>query len=143
MSTIDLGGDLVTYAARLVRAVRRVQQLPAGARVLSLLDQHGALGIGALAAADRCSQPTMSATVADLAGRGLVDKTPNPDDARASVVTLTAAGRRELTDIRRRNGALVAAALEAHPGRTEEDLATAVAVLRDVLETYDESEHQK
>ena len=41
-----------------------LQQLPAGARVLSLLDQHGPLGVGALATVDRCSQPTMSATVA-------------------------------------------------------------------------------
>jgi DNA-binding MarR family transcriptional regulator len=79
----------------------------------------------------------MSGTVADLAGRGLVDKKPHPDDARASVVTLTAAGRRHLADIRRRNGELVAAAIAAHPQHSEEDLATAVAVLRDVLDTFD------
>lgn len=141
-SSLDLGGDLVTYAARLVRAVRRIQHLPAGARVLSLLDQHGPLGIGALASADRCSQPTMSATVADLVGQGLVDKKPHPDDARASIVALTARGRRELADLRRRNGELIATALEAHPEHTEKDLATAVAVLRNVLDTFDESEEK-
>jgi DNA-binding MarR family transcriptional regulator len=142
-TTIELGGDLVTYAARLVRAVRQRQQLPAGARVLALLDQHGPLGIGALATADRCSQPTMSGTVADLVTRGLVDKTTAPHDARASVVALTTAGRRTLADIRRRNGELVVAALEAHTHHDQEDLATAVAVLRDVLDTFDEREPEK
>jgi DNA-binding MarR family transcriptional regulator len=86
----------------------------------------------------------MSGIVADLVERGLVDKQPHPTDARASVVDLTAAGRKELTDVRRRNGALIATVVGSHPDHTDEDLATAVAVLRDVLETFDpESEdHQ-
>lgn len=126
----ELSSDLVVYAARLVRAVRRANELPAGFRVLSLLDEHGALGVTALAAADRCSQPTMSGTVSALAARGLVDKQPNPADARGSVVTLTDSGRGELDRVRRRNGDLVAERLTSH---TVEDLATAVAVLRDVL----------
>ena len=144
MSTHALGSDLVVYAARLVRAVRRAQQLPAGFRVLSLLDEHGPLGVGALATADRCSQPTMSGAVADLIERGLVDKRPHPADGRASVVALTAAGRRELKDTRHRAGTRVVDAIEAHPTHTSQDLATAVAVLRDVLETFDtESEERQ
>ena len=96
----ELSSDLVVYAARLVRAVRRVHELPPGFRVLSLLDEHGPLGITALAAVDRSSQPTMSGAVAGLVGRGLVDKHPNPADARGSVVTLTDLGRNELGRVR-------------------------------------------
>ena len=129
----ELSSDLVVYAARLVRAVRRALEQPAGIRVLSLLDEYGALGITQLAAADRSSQPTMSGAVAGLVERGWVDKQPNPADARGTVVTLTEAGRQELRRIRGLNGELVAARLAAHGPHRTEDLATAVAVLRDVL----------
>lgn len=130
----ELGSDLVVHAARLIRAVRRLHELPPGFRVLSLLDEHGPLGITQLADADRCSQPTMSGAVAQLAERGLVDKQPNPRDARGSVVTLTTQGRQELARVRREYGATVAARFAAHPTHTVEELATAVAVLRDLLD---------
>ncbi len=136
---VDLGSELVTEAARLVRAIRRRHDLPAGVRVLSLLDEHGALGVTALARADRCAQPTMSATVRDLAGDGWVAKDADPADARASVVTLTPAGRAELARVRRLNGEAVAARLAASTTHTVDDLATAVAVLRDLLGHPDHS----
>src|SRR3954452_12086165 len=130
---VELASDLVVYAARLVRAVRRDLELPAGTRVISLLDEHGPLGITQLAAADRCSQPTMSAAVSQLVEHGWVTKSPNPDDARGSLVTLTDAGRAELARVRRSHGERVAALVAAHPTHSFEELATAVAVLRDVL----------
>jgi len=132
--TRELASDLVVYAARLVRAVRRTHQLPAGFRILSVLDEQGALGISQLAAADRSSQPSMSAAVNQLVDQGLVDKQPNPEDGRGSVVTLTPLGSRELARVRRDNGDLVAARV-ARAGHTPEELATAVAVLRDALAT--------
>jgi DNA-binding MarR family transcriptional regulator len=131
----DLASDLVVHAARLVRAVRREFDLPAGTRILSLLDEHGPVGITQLAGLDRCSQPTMSAAVAQLAEQGLVTKAPNPADGRGSVVTLTAAGRQQLGHVRRLYGERIAGLLDAHPTHTTEDLATAVAVLRAVLDT--------
>lgn len=132
-TTVDLGSDLVMYAARLVRQVRRDHALPGGVRVLSFLDEHGPLTVTALAGLDGCAQPTMSASVGRLLEAGQVDKRPHPDDARSSVVGLTGRGRTELAAVRRTNGADVAARLAAHPGRTPEELATAVAVLRDLL----------
>ncbi|MDN4172525.1 MarR family transcriptional regulator [Nocardioides sp. SOB77] len=131
---LELASDLVVHAARLVRAVRRTLDLPAGVRLLSILDEHGPLGVSRLAVLDRCSQPTMSAAVAAAADRGWVDKQPNPDDARSSVVTLTRAGRAELARIRRTNGETVAARLAALPQHSRQDVATAVAVLRDLLD---------
>lgn len=134
---VELSSDLVTYAARLVRAVRREHHLPAGVRILSLLDEHGALGVSALAEVDRSSQPSMSTAVRDLAAQGWVSKGAHPTDARSSVATLTAAGRAELARVRRLNGEAIAARLAAHPRHTPEDLAVAVAVLRDLLDTDD------
>jgi DNA-binding MarR family transcriptional regulator len=131
---VPLASDLVTYAARLVRAVRRDLELPAGVRVLSLLDEHGPLSITELAEQDRCSQPTMSALVAQLVEQGWVDKTPDPGDARRTVVAPTDAGRTELGRVRLRHGERVAALVADHPTLRTEDLATAVAVLRGLLE---------
>jgi DNA-binding MarR family transcriptional regulator len=131
----ELASDLVVLAARLTRAVRREIDHPAGARALSLLDEHGPSGVTALAAADRCSQPTMTATLRTLREQGLVERRPHPHDGRASVVSLTAAGGAELARIRRANAELVTARLAA-THHTAEEVATTVAVLRDVLDLH-------
>jgi DNA-binding MarR family transcriptional regulator len=133
----ELGSDLTLYAARLVRLLRREREQPAGMRVLSILDEHGPLGIGQLAAADQCSQPTMTGLVHGLVERGWVRKQPDPADARASKVSLTPAGRRTLAGARAHNGALVAERLRA-AGASADDLATAVAVLRTLLQPEQE-----
>ena len=130
----QLSSDLVVYAARLVRAVRRRDDLPAGVRVLALLEELGPTTVSALARADRCSQPTMSLAVARLLGTGDVAKDAHPADARSMLVRLTAKGRRTLTDVRRRNGAGVAERLAARHTYSIEEIATAVAVLRDLVD---------
>lgn len=133
----DLGGELVVQAARLVRAARHRNHAvpPAGLRVLSLLDQHGPLGVGRLAELDRCSQPTMTGAVNALVERGWVSKEPDPADARATRVTVTEAGAAALADVRRANAADVAARFAAQTTHGPEDLATAVSVLRTILES--------
>ena len=135
--TRRLSNDLVVLAARLVREVRRELDLPpASVRVLSLLDEHGASTVSALAAADRCSQPTMTGLVSGLVDRGWVERTPHPADARASLIDLSPTGRDQLAAVRRHNAALVArriAATGRSPGQIDADLRTAVAVLADLL----------
>lgn len=134
------------YAARLVRASRQHIHAtpPAGVRVLSLLDEHGPSGVGRLAAHDRSSQPTMSGAVATLVERGWVTKEPDPDDARAALVTLTDTGRHALSVVRERSAGAVSAAIREHPTLTPEDLAIAITVLREVLEaTAHEQEGQQ
>ncbi|GAB7004549.1 MarR family transcriptional regulator [Nocardioides sp. AN3] len=133
-ASLALSTDLVIYTTRLVRALRRTHDVPAGARVLSLLDEHGPLGVTQLAKLDRCSQPTMSAAVAQLVDGGLVGKEPNPQDARSSVVSLTDAGRESLSTLRDIYATTISERLRAH-NRTEEELATTVSVLRDLLES--------
>ena len=127
-----LSAALVTQAARLVRAVRADMDLPAGFRVLSMLDEHGPLGVTRLAVLDGTSQPTMSGTVAAVLERGWVDKRPHPDDARTAVVSLTDAGRAELLRGRARIGDQVARRLAATT-HTEQDVAAAVDLLRSLL----------
>ena len=128
----ELASDLVVLSARLTRAVRREVEHPGGARVLSILDELGPSGVTALAVADRCSQPTMTATVKGLEEQGLVSRRPHPTDGRAQVVDLTDSGHAELARVRRSNAELVTARL-ADTHHTAEEVATAVAVMRDIL----------
>ena len=129
----QLGGELTLYAARLVRLLRRELPQPVGMRVLSVLDESGPLGVTQLAVIDQCSQPTMSGIVHGLVDRGWVRKEPDPGDARSTLVSLTPAGRAVLTEARAANGAAIADRLAA-AGIPAADLATAVTVLRTVLE---------
>jgi DNA-binding MarR family transcriptional regulator len=124
--------ELVVQAARLVRAVRRRVGDPAGIRILALLDESGPLGVTALADADRSSQPTVSGAVRQLVQQGWVAKTADPSDARRALVELTSKGHQRLLDARRDNGRAVAERL-ARTGHTADDVAHAVAVLRDVM----------
>lgn len=130
----ELSNDLVVLVARLVREVRRHNtEVPAAStRLMSLLDELGPSTVGALAQADRCSQPTMTGLVNGLAEKGWLERTPHPDDARSSLVTMTDVGLRVLASVRRTNAALVAERIE-RSGRSPADLATAVAVLSDLL----------
>jgi DNA-binding MarR family transcriptional regulator len=142
----ELSAELALNAGRLVRALsRRAVGLPSGVptatvRLLSQVDELGPVTIGALAHADRCSQPTMSAGVQGLCERGWAVKQPHPADARSSLVSLTDAGRSVLLDARRERGAMIAARLRSDPHHDEQQLATAVSVLRGLLDHIDDEE---
>lgn len=133
----ELAEALTVQAARLVRLARRTHSRSAGIRVLSILDETGPLGIGALAQADRCSQPTMTGQVKDLAEQGFVAKHPHPDDARSTLVVLTEAGLAELARVRGLNADLVTERLARRPELDTDDLARAVAVLQAVVDPSD------
>ena len=137
----ELASDLVTQAARLVRAMRRRLDLPAGIRVLSVLDELGPLTVTQLARAYSCSQPTMTGLVNQLLEQDLATKEPHPTDTRASLVVVTPAGADELARARRLNGEAIRARLEQHPSLTTDDLRTTVAVLRELLAVPDPEDH--
>jgi DNA-binding MarR family transcriptional regulator len=136
VTTADLADDLLRSAARISRWASRhaALELPwAQTRVLSLVDELGPARVTALAAADDSSQPTMTAQVQRLEAEGYVSRVPDPDDGRAGLVSLTAAGARALGEARRaRARALepVMAGLDADPAR----LRDAVALLAELVE---------
>jgi len=135
----ELSAELMVLVGRLSRVVTRqiggaADEVPTAAlRLLSQVDELEPVTVSALAAADRCSQPTMSAGVASLVERGWAVKAPHPDDARSSLVRLTADGRSVLADTRCRRAAVIADRLGADPLHGADDLAVAVAVLRGLL----------
>ncbi len=135
MPDTDLADDLLRHAARLSRWASRTADmgLPwSTARTLSLVEELGPARVTALAAADDVSQPTMTTQVQRLEADGLVDRTADPHDARASLVTLTPAGARALADARRARGRALRGVLAAvRP--SEAELRTAVALLEELV----------
>ena len=137
MTTTDaLADELLRGAARLSRWATRTADLGmpwAQARVLALVDDLGPARVTTLAAADDCSQPSMTTVVQRLEALGLVTRTPDPSDARATLVTLTAAGAASLTRIRRARGAALTPVL-TQVAPDEARLRDAVALLGELLE---------
>jgi DNA-binding MarR family transcriptional regulator len=136
-STRAAAAELVTYAARLTRAVRRVANpgaAGASLRLLSILDELGPSTVTALAEADRTSQPTMTAAVNALVERGWAGKRPHPDDARSCLVELTDPGRAQLAAARRQHGEILADRL---PPYTTDDVREATALIKHLLENHE------
>ena len=79
----------------------------------------------------------MSGAVAALVAKGWVEKRPHPGDAGAALVHVTAEGTAVLSDVRRAHAEAVAARLAGTTDHDTAALATAVAVLRDLVATDD------
>lgn len=65
------------------------------------LQQHGELTQADLARQIGVEQPTMAATLTRMARDGLISRTPDPDDARRSLLRLTPKARRRLPAVQR------------------------------------------
>jgi DNA-binding MarR family transcriptional regulator len=99
MNRIDVIPSLVLsgYALGRIAAQDAGTDAPAAQwRVLSLLEQRGARRVGELAAASRTTQPGMTRLLGALESDGLVLRSPDPGDSRATVVDITDAGTRAL-----------------------------------------------
>ncbi|MDT0350887.1 MarR family winged helix-turn-helix transcriptional regulator [Pseudonocardia charpentierae] len=79
-------------ARRLVRADPDAGMTPTRLTALGALEAAGPLRIGGLADILDTSAPTTSRLVEGLHERGLVARTPDPDDHRATRVAVTAEG---------------------------------------------------
>jgi len=98
-----LGEDLITTAARVVRWVPKENGFGislAAARLLARLQDDGPTRISELAAAEKCSQPTITNHVKRLEAARLVDRAADPRDARAWRIKLTKKGDQQLSLMR-------------------------------------------
>lgn len=88
---------VAAHALTRLAALETRNEAPAAQwRTLSILRSEGPLRLGSLAAASRVTQPGMTRLVAQLADAGLVHRSSDPDDSRATVVAVTDAGLRAL-----------------------------------------------
>jgi DNA-binding MarR family transcriptional regulator len=137
---IQSAADTAPLATQLERRVARLTQLlransrsgsgVAGLLALRRLEDEGPLRITDLAAAELVAQPTMTGIVRRLEQDGLVQRTPDPLDARAARIALTEAGQAELAAVRSTR----AAVLQERLDRLDDDARTALAAALDPLD---------
>lgn len=143
VAVADRAVDLLRIVAQLNRWATRhtVIDVPAAqVRVLALVEDLAPVRTTTLAAADSCSQPTMTQQVKRLERAGLVERTVDPDDARAALLRPSTSGSALLARTRRARAAALAAALESlDPDPV--DFGAAVDLLERLLEAAHRAEH--
>jgi DNA-binding MarR family transcriptional regulator len=116
-----VGPEVTELLVALSRARRWLSRLathessPVGASGVSALAEvirSGPLRLGDLAAREGVAPATLSRVVAGLVEHGYVERSPDPDDARAAILTATPAGVQLLAESRRRRTAELAARLD-------------------------------
>ncbi len=94
-----ISDDLVE-ADRLWHVEQGIANVPRTSSTLLALDRKGALSVTELAALLRQSHQLAQQWVTDLRARGLVKTAPDPQDARRSLISLTAKGRKAVDKLK-------------------------------------------
>ncbi|MCC8404110.1 MarR family transcriptional regulator [Paraburkholderia sp. MMS20-SJTN17] len=96
----SLAEDLRVLAGRLRRRLREESHVgdftPSQVQVLNLLEREGPATVTALARAHGMRPQSMGETLAVLKAAGLVRGTPDPDDGRQTVLSLTPSFRKKI-----------------------------------------------
>jgi DNA-binding MarR family transcriptional regulator len=130
---IDVADRLLRQIGMLMRLVKRVgptygaELETASFPLLAKLTSDGPLRSGEIAAA-MCADPsTISRQVAGLVRSGLVERRPDPEDGRASLLAATTEGRRVLDTEKRRRAAQLVDALAGWTPESRDQLADMLA----------------
>lgn len=107
----DLAARLRLVVGRLHRRIRidgRESIPPLQLSALVTVEQHGPLRLSELARREAVTAPTMSRVLTALDEQRLVVRTPDPQDARGVLVTLSDQGATGLAEVRSHRTALLA-----------------------------------
>lgn len=133
----SIGAELLDVIVRINRWATYHAELalpPAQSRLLGQIDALGRARIVEIARSEHCSQPTMTTQVQRLEALGLIERLPDPSDARASLVSLTEQGSDLLKNIRQARAAVIAPLIarlnEADKNRLPTTLHTMNALLK-------------
>lgn len=132
--------DIARLRLAVLRLARRIRQradtgvTPSQLSALATLDRHGPLRLGGLAEHERVSKSTLTRSVAALEGAGLLERLPDPDDARCAVVAVTAEGAALLERSRQRADAYLARQFAALEAGERADLVAALPALESLIE---------
>ena len=107
---------------------------PSQVAALATVDRHGPLTPSELADRERIKRPTATRLIANLEQLGVIARTPDPEDARSSLLTATSAGRDLLRKLRRRKTAYLAKRLRDLDPEELDTLERASAILERLLE---------
>jgi DNA-binding MarR family transcriptional regulator len=144
MTVAGASTSVASLAPRLRVAVTRLNRRlrsnalggisPAQASALAMIERLGSPALHTLAAAEQIRPPSMTRIVDALESDGLVERRVDDADRRSSRVSLTPAGRRELTTIRNRKTAFLEQRLAALSEADRVSVAQALDILERLAE---------
>jgi DNA-binding MarR family transcriptional regulator len=111
------------------RTMPRAEWSLTAATTLDTLGREGPQRVSELVAREAISQPGMTGLIARLAAAGLVERGPDPTDGRATLVSITPAGRDWLAQRHAQRAQRVAAQLRRLPEADRSALLAATAAL--------------
>ncbi|GIF18232.1 DNA-binding MarR family transcriptional regulator [Actinoplanes tereljensis] len=104
-SALRAASEVRTVYSRLRRRLREVANLgdltPSQTSVLSRLSKDGPATASVLATLERIRPQSMATTLAAIAERGLIERTPDPTDGRRQQISLSDSGRAVIEGSRR------------------------------------------
>jgi DNA-binding MarR family transcriptional regulator len=139
----EVGRDVTELLVALSRARRWLSRLatgehsPVGASGVSALAEvvrSGPIRLGDLAAREGVAPATLSRVVAGLVEHGFVERSPDPEDARAGILTATPAGVAVLEESRRRRTAELVGRLERLTDEERDAVLDAAPALRRLVD---------
>jgi DNA-binding MarR family transcriptional regulator len=125
---------VITRMARRLRQEAGTDLGPSQTAALATIERHGPLSPSELAKWERIQRPTATRIVGHLEAARLVERVRDPEDGRASILSVTPGGRQLLRRLRARKTAYLAKRLD---GLTPEDrftLERAAELLEGMLE---------
>ena len=102
--------------------------------VLALLDDEGSARISVLAAASGVTQPSMTELVGRLQREGMVTRFTDPQDARATLVDITARGRAKRVKLQKSIHDRMVELLDMLPAEEQATLSLAMRVASPLID---------
>lgn len=133
----EAAGDLFLACGRLSRAAARLNRTGDSAaswRAMAILEEAGPLRISEFAALDRCSQPTATTMIKKLEEAGYVQRTADPEDGRAWLISITSTGRQRLAGLRADTTEMISHRLSDQQDVTRDEVVAALHVLTRLTE---------
>jgi DNA-binding MarR family transcriptional regulator len=135
-SRADLASHLRLTIARTARRLRQeagTELSPSMTAALATIERHGPLTPSEVAARERIQRPTATRVLTRLEELGLIERTPDPEDRRSSLVAVTPAASELLAELRTRKTAFLAERLERLDSEDRAALERAADILERML----------
>lgn len=124
----------ITRFARRLRQEAGTDLGPSQIAALATIERHGPLSPSEVAERERIKRPTATRIVRHLEEAGLVERVKDPEDGRASILTVTRQGRTLLRRLRERKTAYLAKRLAGLDAEDRRTLERAAELLEGMLE---------
>ena len=124
----------ITRTARRLRQEAGSDLGPSQTAALATIERHGPLSPSEVADRERIKRPTATRIVRHLQAAGLVERVRDPEDGRASILTITSDGRSLLRRLRARKTAYLAQRLDGLDEEDRRTLERAAELLEGMLE---------